>query len=220
VSNGWDNVKDLNDAKMLHFVTGLSRVILRADGNYFHSFSEQADDGENGRDLVDLVAKITPTDLLRTSSSSSTSTGAARRGRGRRRLRQWYGFSGIVRQDFALTSSEKNWFVALRGSTSTTPTAPGRSLRLGEDVALYELTLTLGFKPMENLLLRTEVATTGRQERLYHRSGDAGAADENHQTTWPSRRLSSTRRARLFFQARPGAQGWVSWSPSCAVAEP
>lgn len=187
VSNGWDNVKDLNDAKMLHFVTGLSPCdFFELTGNYFHSFSEQADDGENGRDLVDLVAKITPTDLLPDfklllNFDWGGEEGAAVGGG----YAQWYGFSGIVRQDFALTSTEKNWFVALRGEYfDDADGARTGAFGLGEDVALYELTLTLGFKPLENLLLRTEVRYDKADKNVfYHRSGDAGTADENHQTT-------------------------------------
>ena len=187
VSNGWDNVKDLNDAKMLHFVAGLAPWdAFELTGNYFHSFSEQADDGANARDLVDIVAKITPAELvpdfkLLLNLDWGGEEGAAVGGG----YARWYGFSGIARQDFALTSGEKNWFVALRGEYfNDADGARTGAFGLGEDVALYELTFTLGFKPLDNLLLRTEVRYDKADKDVFYRgSGDGGAPDENHQVT-------------------------------------
>jgi hypothetical protein len=187
VSNGWDNVKDLNDAKMLHFVAAFTPCDpFELTGNCFHSFSEQPNNNENARDLVDLVAKLTPADLvpdfkLLLNFNWGGEEGAAIGGG----YAQWYGFAGIVRQDFALTSGEKNWFVAVRGEYfNDADGARTGGFGLAEDVALYELTFTLGFKPLESLLLRAEVRYDKADKGVfYHGSGEAGSPDENHQTT-------------------------------------
>ena len=187
VSNGWDNVKDLNDAKMLHFVAAFTPCDpFELTGNCFHSFSEQPHDNANARDLVDLVAKITPSDLvpdfkLLLNFNWGGEEGAAIGGG----YAQWYGFAGIARQDFALASGEKSWFAAVRGEFFNDPDgARTGGFGLAEGVALYELTFTLGFKPLESLLLRTEVRYDKADKNVFfHGGGDAGSPDENHQTT-------------------------------------
>jgi len=188
IANGWDQVKDVNEAKVI--LTNLSFYpadMLALYGNFFYSFSEQAGNNTNARTLVDLVAAIYPIPdekalkfLLNFDWGGEE--GAAVGGG----YAQWYGFAGIVRYDFT-----EQWYVALRGEafndpegarTGATLGAPGAAIT---DVRLYEVTLTLGYKPVDNLLLRTEFRyDKANQDVFYHKTGDAGGlADENHQAT-------------------------------------
>jgi hypothetical protein len=188
IANGWDQVKDVNEAKVI--LTNLSFYpmdMLNLYGNFFYSFSEQVDNNTNARTLIDIVAAIYPIPdekalkfLLNFDWGGEE--GAAVGGG----YAQWYGFAGIVRYDFT-----EQVYVAFRGEafndpegarTGATLGAPGAAL---DDVRLYELTLTLGYKPIDSLLLRTELRyDKANQDVFYHKTGDAGGlADENHQTT-------------------------------------
>jgi hypothetical protein len=189
IANGWDQVKDVNEAKVI--LTNLSFYpldMLALYGNFFYSFSEQSGNNSNSRTLFDLVAAIYPIPdtkdfkFLLNFDWAGEEEAAVAGG-----YAQWYGFAGIVRWDFT-----EGWYVAFRGEAFNDPDGA----RTGgifadavgtpaDNVRLYELTLTLGWKPVDSLLLRTELRyDKANQDVFFHRTGDAaGNADESHQAT-------------------------------------
>jgi hypothetical protein len=189
IANGWDQVKDVNEAKVI--LTNLSYYpsdMLSFYLNFFYSFSEQSNNNTNGRTLVDLVAAIYPIadhkalKLLLNFDWAGEEDAAVTGG-----YAQWYGFSGIVRYDLS-----EQWYVAFRGEAFNDPDGArtgsifaDQAGNLADNVRLWELTFTLGYKPVDSLLLRTELRyDKANQDVFFHESGDAaGNADESHQMT-------------------------------------
>jgi len=189
ISNGWDNVKDLNDAKLFHFMASFAPCDeFSVAGNLLYSTSEQADDSSHARTLFDLVATVKPIPTFQDlkfllNFDWAGEQGAAVNGG----YAHWYGFSGITKLDFSLSrESAKDWYVAMRGEFfNDADGARTSGLVPNDGLFLYELTFTLGYRPTTFLLLRTEVRyDKADQDVFYHDGGSAaGEPNENHQTT-------------------------------------
>jgi len=191
VANGWDNVKDLNDAKMFH----LQGVLTAMDGlsfwaNLFWSGSEQAGDNANSRTLMDLVLDFRPLQMMNVEGGEALKfllnfdwggeeganivTGG---------YADWFGLAGIVRYDFS-----DQWYVAGRGEVFQDD-GLSRTLGFGapfvaaggDDLTVSELTFTLGYLPWEALLLRGEVRADWSDERVFN---GPDAQDKYNQLTF------------------------------------
>ena len=185
LANGWDNVKDLNEAKaLIGNATYTPTDDLALAGNIVWSGSEQADDNENTRTLFDIVATVFPLAedhrlkfLLNFDWAGEE--GAAVGGG----YAKWWGFAGIVRYDLS-----DQWYVAMRGEVFDDEDGARTAALFGAtspDTSLYELTLTLGYKPVDSLLLRGELRYDHADQDVFFSDGGGagGTPDENHQTT-------------------------------------
>jgi hypothetical protein len=186
LANGWDQVKDVNDAKMFLASATLSPAdAFSLSGNLAFSSSEQAGgDNGNNRTLLDLYTTIYPLAedtalklLLNFDWGGEQGAGV---GGG---YASWYGFAGIVRYDLS-----DQWFIAGRGEffsdSDGARTAAAFAPAANTSVDLYEMTFSVGYKPVENLLLVGELRYDKADEDVFFDgSGAAGAPDENHQTT-------------------------------------
>jgi hypothetical protein len=216
VSNGWDNVHDLNQAKMIHTNATFSPCDeFSLEGNFFFSFSEQpsalvggerpngAGDGY-ARRLFDLKATIKPLDSFKEDLGALGSLKFLLNldvadeehaiidpgippALATQQYAQWWGFSGITRMDFALFSEKhEDWFIAVRGEYFDDVNGARTQGLLGGNTGmdLWEMTFTLGYKPMPSLLLRTEFRYDKASENVFfRRSGDAGDPDRSYQAT-------------------------------------
>jgi hypothetical protein len=185
IANGWDNVKDLNEAKaLIGNATWTPNDDFSLAGNVVWSGSEVADNNSLDRTLFDIVATVFPLaddhrlKLLLNFDWAGEEGAAAGGG-----YAQWWGFAGIVRYDLT-----DQWYVAARGELFDDDDGARTALLFGgasPETTLYELTLTLGYKPVESLLLRGEVRYDHADQDVFFSDdgGPGGTPDENHQTT-------------------------------------
>ena len=92
-----------------------------------------------------------------------------------------WGVSGIVRYDFSLSSEEKNWYAAFRGEWFDDHDGYANGARTG--LQILGLTWTLGYKPIENLLLRTEVRWDKADQNIYDNRFGSPRGQESGQVT-------------------------------------
>ncbi len=199
ITNGWDNVKDLNEEKM--FYGSLAYTPCAEFGlttNFLYSFSEQpavtgaTGNVENARQLLDIVANIAPfgsnhgllenlkfianLDWGGEEGASGENAGYA----------SWYGFAAMAKYDFAMCGDAKNWYLAGRGeylSDRDGSRTSGLTSGTGgvRGLTLWEFTATIGWKPWENLLLRTELRHDRADSSVFAENDDAG--EHSYQTT-------------------------------------
>lgn len=179
VSNGWDTVRDMNDAKDLHatvFFTPCDPFSLAA--TYMFSFSEQPGVNDAPRQLVDLVATVRPVPDLKLVGNFDWGRESEAVG-GRDAV--WWGFAGSARYDFSPTGKEtRDWYVAVRGEYFDD--ADGARLPWGGPggTRVWEVTATLGYTPFEYLLLRAELRYDKAHLPIFFDGSDRKDA---HQTT-------------------------------------
>jgi hypothetical protein len=163
VVNGWDNVKDNNDAKswmaQLRF-TPCDFFETHAEAMFG---PEQANNESDWRGLIDINATVkapkdTPLEGFSISGNydyggedggAATGAGPATGG-----YATWFGFAGYLRYDFVRTEYLKKWFVAFRGEFFDDEDGARTAIVSGAE--FMELTTTIGFRPWESLLLRLE----------------------------------------------------------------
>ncbi len=181
VSNGWDNVRDLNDAKALHGMIWFSpddRVSLA--GTYIFSFSEQPGVDDAPRHLVDVVATVRPVKDLKLVANFDWGRESDEALTGRDAV--WWGVGGTARFDFSLAGKERrDWFFALRGEHFDDVEGariPGVGFSGG--VRVWEITATLGYMPLEYLLLRAELRYDKANLPIFY---DGANREDSHQTT-------------------------------------
>ncbi len=190
IANGWDN-HGIGSPVVPggpsngNFPTWLSSAFFNFGGDLEPSLTINNFVGETStsgayRNLLDLVSSITLFEDLTLSGNfdwitdqvGNVTTGG---------YGELYGLAGILRYDFGMMSDEKKWYVAMRGEyiDDSDGFAFGTA-----DLDVFELTWTLGYMPVNNLLLRTEVR--------YDKANVSGAAttsdvfengDSNNQTT-------------------------------------
>jgi hypothetical protein len=182
VVNGWDNVKDNNNAK------GFMGQLRLTPCSFFKTnaeaiFSpEQPNDNSNWRGLVDINATLTPIEgfdiggnydygyeenAVFLTSNAGYST--------------WYGFAGYVKYRFTKSECLKKWYLGFRGEWfndpdgirvgTSTVTGPGGTtfVRNGNDY--IGLTTTIGYQPLESLLLRLEHRWDKSDQDVYNENG-------------------------------------------------
>ncbi len=197
-TNGWDNVKDLNQEKMFYgSLVYTPCVEFGLITNFLYSFSEQSDtlaraSAENSRQLLDIVANIDPFDssagvLDDLKFSLNVDWGGEEGSSGENgRYGAWYGFAGMAKWDFdpCGDGTNKNWYVAGRGEYLSDRDASRTSgLTAGNvrGLTLWEFTATIGWKPWQNLLLRTELRHDQADSNVFAENGDTG--EHSYQTT-------------------------------------
>lgn len=179
VSNGWDNVRDENDAKALHGVVSFSPCDpFSLAATYIFSFSEQPGANDAPRQLVDVVATIRPIPDLKLVGNFDWGRESEAVG-GRDAV--WWGFAGIARYDFSPSGkSRREWYAALRGEYFDD--ADGARLPWGAPggTRVWEVTATLAYRPFEDLLLRGEIRYDKAQAPIFF---DGSDQRDSHQVT-------------------------------------
>ena len=124
------------------------------------------------RTLVDLVGNVTIGDLginlnfdWAEDQAGNPSTGG---------YGAYWGTAGIIRYDFAMTSSKKNWYIAGRGEYYDD--MDGVTIQ-GDGIKIYDLSGAIGYQPFESLLLRTEARFDKADQDVYE------SGSSNNQTT-------------------------------------
>jgi hypothetical protein len=185
LANGWDNVRDLNDAKaLIGNLTFTPTDDLSLAGNLVWSNSEVPDNNSSDRTLFDLVATVFPLaedhrlKFLLNFDIAGEEDAAVGGG-----YAQWWGFAGIVRYDLT-----DQWYLAMRGEVFEDDDGARTAALFGgtsPDTNLYGLTLTLGYKPIDSLLLRGELRYDHADQDVFFSDdgGAGGTPDENYQTT-------------------------------------
>lgn len=209
VVNGWDNVNDNNNSLSYMAQAMLVPVDWFSLGFTYMWGPEQttapgAHANADGRTLIDLTSILSvPKDMdlgaLEGLSVALNLDWAGEEGvagvgpGGAPAYAEWYGLAGIISYDFALPpisdENDKRFYVAMRGEffddvdgTRLGPLStflPGRSI----GVQVWELTWTLGWRPVENILLRAEVRYDKADDNIFEVDSDNGLPSKNHQVT-------------------------------------
>jgi putative OmpL-like beta-barrel porin-2 len=179
VVNGWDNVKDNNDAKSI--MTQLR--FQPCDQFETHAEvllgPEQANDNSNWRGLVDVNATVNGWGFLESLSVSGNYDYGWESGVDVHRIAggdfhagdsTWYGFAGYAKYRFR-SGWREPWYLSFRGEWFNDPDGArtGMFLPAGVEpgVDYIELTATLGYRPVDSLLIRLEYRHDQASEAVY-----------------------------------------------------
>lgn len=164
VVNGWDNVKDNNDAKTVLARIGIEPkdwISLGITGIYG---AEQDNDNGNQRGVIDLVATIQPREEL--TLGLNYDYGREENAVSATQDAKWWGIAGYLRYQFT-----ERWAQALRLEFFEDQDGT----RTGTAQELWEVTLTNDYKLQDNLLLRLEYRHDDSDKNSFAR--DSGTKD-------------------------------------------
>ncbi len=183
IANGWDNheVGSLDPgtgSSNGNFPTWLNTLFFNFGGPMkalltINDFVGETTTSGSYRNLLDIIGKVTVVENLTLSGNFDWITdeagNVATGGYG-----ELYGFAGIVRYDFGVMSDVTKWYVAMRGEYVDDRDGFAFGVT-GVDV--YELTWTIGYRPVNSLLLRTELRYDKADTSVFENG------DSNNQTT-------------------------------------
>ncbi len=167
VVNGWDNVKDNNDAKSWIFQGRLTPCDFFTTAAVLMFGPEQTGDNSNNRGILDLTATVTQK-INEDNSISVTGNYdfGWEDGVGAVGYTEWYGFAGYVRYDY------KKFFAAIRGEifVDQDGTRTGLTATNGGG-AVAEFTGTLAYRVSEPLLVRAEYRYDKADQPVFEQRG-------------------------------------------------
>ena len=175
IANGWGNHGITGSGGTANFPTWLTNMTLSPGGMLDPSLTVNYFVGETSgagryRNLIDVVASLEVMEDL-TLSGNLDWIGDEGPTTGYQNL---WGFAAILRYDFGMMSDVKKWYVAMRGEF-----IDDRDGYLSGvlQTQVFDLTWTIGYKPVQNVILRTELRTDKANSDVF----DKG--DRSHQTT-------------------------------------
>jgi putative OmpL-like beta-barrel porin-2 len=196
IVNGWDNVKDSNDSKGYMGQVRLAPCkFFKAGANMMFS-PEQPNDNTNWRGLFDFTATLTPLDGFDIGGNYDYGYeervpdpfGGANLG-----YCTWYGFAGYVKYRPVFSDLLKKWYLGFRGEWFNDPEGIRTLTRVdnpafsgvnalsssGSD--FVDLTATIGYQPLESLLVRFEYRWDKADQDVYN---DHDGTLRNYQNTF------------------------------------
>lgn len=175
ITQGWDVVEDNNDSKTFHGAVYFRPTDTISITNSFAFGPELDDNNHDNRFLYDLVASWQATEQLLVGANFDYGFDEDQAPDGDDGV--WWGVAGYVRYDITdalYVGARGEYFDDSDGqriSMVTGQDAAGDDITVSE-VKLWEVTLTLGYNVLENLLTRIEYRHDDADKAIFDDDGD------------------------------------------------